>query len=82
MPNNDNEMTLRRLLWLYHGHNESLYGDDGEMQCHRCMLDFKRDSVEKIKTVFEERRWKKMKEFFRNEERRGKNDDTTTEIPA
>lgn len=41
------ELVLRRLLWLNHGHS-MLYGDDGEMQCGRCLLDFKRDTVERI----------------------------------
>jgi hypothetical protein len=41
----------RRLLWLGHGCPiESLYGDDGEMQCNNCgcFMDFKRDPIEKI----------------------------------
>lgn len=46
----DGEMTLRRLLWLRHGCRFSaLYGDDGEMQCHACALDFKRDPIDRIK---------------------------------
>ena len=49
------EMILRELLWLKHGHSIwELYGDDGEMQCHNCMLDFKRDSVERIKERFDQ----------------------------
>ena len=37
---------LRRLLWIYHlKHTNHLYGDDGEMQCPVCRVDFKRDSV-------------------------------------
>lgn len=45
-----NELTLRRLLWLVHGHCDfaALYGDDGEMQCNSCMIDFKRDTPERI----------------------------------
>ena len=36
---------LRRLLFLRHGcSGPALYGDDGEMQCNHCLLDFKRDS--------------------------------------
>ena len=38
---------LRKLLWLRHGCT-SLYGDDGEMQCNSCMIDFKRDSIKSI----------------------------------
>jgi hypothetical protein len=43
---------LRKLLWLTHG-CISLYGDDGELQCNcgpHKPIDFKRDSVEDIKT--------------------------------
>ncbi len=41
---------LRYLLWLNHGCSMiTLYGDDGELQCGKCMLDFKRDSIETIK---------------------------------
>lgn len=40
---------LRKLLWLmHHDHFQYLYGDDGELQCAKCMIDFKRDSVKKI----------------------------------
>src|SRR5260221_13517031 len=45
---------LRRLLWRRHNpaHFAALYGDDGEMQCSQCMLDFKRDPIERIVRVF------------------------------
>jgi hypothetical protein len=37
------EQTLRQLLWLHHGcPHSALYGDDGEMQCSHCMIDFLR----------------------------------------
>lgn len=40
---------LRKLLWLRHGcPTSALYGDDGEMQCNICMLDFKRMSIDEI----------------------------------
>ena len=53
----EENMSLRKLLWLNHGCGfGALYGDDGEMQCHRCMLDFKRDSIEKIGRTFERSR--------------------------
>lgn len=40
---------LRELLWLRHGCEiTSLYGDDGEMQCSKCLIDFKRNSIEDI----------------------------------
>lgn len=33
----------REILWLSHGCPvTALYSDDGEMQCHRCQVDFKR----------------------------------------
>jgi hypothetical protein len=54
---------LRKLLWLNHGHME-LYGDDGEMQCSRCMLDFKRDSISKIEKVFTEIALNKVREYL------------------
>ena len=44
---------LRRLLWTIHSRdNCNLYGDDGEMQCNTCVIDFKRDSAEKIDKRF------------------------------
>ena len=40
---------FRRLLWLKHGcDSNNLYGDDGELQCHECGVDFKRFSIEDI----------------------------------
>ena len=37
------DFLLRRLLWLRHGCPfGALYGDDGEMQCSECLVDFKR----------------------------------------
>lgn len=42
-----NDIILRKLVWLNHG-CVGLYGDDGEMQCGECMIDFKRDSAESI----------------------------------
>lgn len=39
-------LILRKLLWLNHGHMGRLYGDDGEMQCFPC--DFWRDPVDMI----------------------------------
>jgi hypothetical protein len=47
----DAELTLRKLLWLRHG-CDGLYGDDGEMQCAKCMIDFRRMTPREI-----ERRW-------------------------
>lgn len=45
----DENRDLRRLLFLFHGHSgPDLYGDDGEMQCKRCGLDYRRDPLAKI----------------------------------
>ncbi len=39
----EEELLLRQMLWLSHGCPISaLYGDDGEMHCGSCMIDFKR----------------------------------------
>jgi len=38
---------LRRLLWIRHGCT-TLYGDDGEMQCSTCQIDFLRDKPQDI----------------------------------
>jgi len=49
----EDNIALRKLLWLRHGCPVSaLYGDDGEMQCPICMIDFLRDSPEQIESVF------------------------------
>ncbi len=39
--------TLRMILWLNHGHG-GIYGDDGEMRCAECGIDFKHDDVSVI----------------------------------
>lgn len=50
---------IRKLLWLRHGCPvNALYGDDGEMQCGICLVDFKRDSVEDIEAKFRRANWK------------------------
>ena len=47
------ETTWRQLMWVRHGCPiADLYGDDGEMQCSCCHIDFKRDSVQAILDVF------------------------------
>ena len=44
---------LREMLWVNHGCGISaLYGDDGEMQCHKCMIDFKRMKPEDIQAIW------------------------------
>jgi hypothetical protein len=37
----------RTELWAGHGHSE-IYGDDGEMQCCRCGVDYRRDDLSKV----------------------------------
>lgn len=55
-------MILRYLLWLRHGCSpHALYGDDGEMQCGSCMIDFKRDSARRINEQFAIMGMKKLK---------------------
>ena len=47
------ELVLRELLWLRHGCSISvLYGDDGEMQCGDCQIDFLRDNPDDISKKF------------------------------
>lgn len=47
------DLVLRRLLWLRHGCSiVALYGDDGEMQCSACGIDFKRMEPEQIDKAF------------------------------
>lgn len=43
------EMKLREYLWVNHGCSVgSLYGDDGEMQCSNCVIDFKNCSEDDL----------------------------------
>lgn len=51
---NQDELILRELLWLNHGH-QGLYGDDGEMQCSDCGIDFKRLLAAEIRDAFRSR---------------------------
>lgn len=41
------DVVARKTLWLSHG-CVALYGDDGEMQCGACLVDFTRDSWQTI----------------------------------
>ena len=42
----DAELNVRRGLWINHGCSPAaLYGDDGQMQCGACLLDFKADPL-------------------------------------
>jgi hypothetical protein len=52
----EEEYTWRYLLWRRHGcESKALYGDDGEMQCSACGIDFKRFSPEKIRSLMKHR---------------------------
>ena len=54
---------LRRVVWLNHGcPMPALYGDDGEMQCNICRIDFKRMSGSDIERLLQKRGLKKMHE--------------------
>jgi len=56
-------LILRKLVWLSHEcYYPFLYGDDGEMQCNHCMIDFKRDSAESIEDKLEQIHMKKIQE--------------------
>ena len=50
------ELGLRMALWLHHGcDHKDLYGDDAEMQCRSCALDFRRDPLDHIFEVVKRR---------------------------
>ena len=49
----DDLTKLRYLLWLRHGCPVSaLYGDDGEMSCGMCLIDFGRLAPDEIEAMF------------------------------
>ncbi len=53
MPNEDSELRLRKMLWQRHGcSGPALYGDDGELQCNSCMIDFRRNTPAEIEARF------------------------------
>jgi hypothetical protein len=55
------EMTLRRLLWVHHEcPPHARYGDDGEMQCSSCLIDFRRISIKRLEEKFFERNMKRI----------------------
>jgi len=63
MSAEQDNLILRKLVWLSHQcYFPFLYGDDGEMQCNHCMIDFKRDSAESIEDKLEEIHMKKLQE--------------------
>ncbi len=58
----EQEMILREMVWLNHGCSSgALYGDDGEMQCNKCMIDFKRMAPSQIMEIRTQINIKKLK---------------------
>ena len=62
-------MILRKLLWLLHGHDRQ-YGDDGEMQCEQCFKeygfwDWKRTPATEIQERIERAQYKKLDELLK-----------------
>ena len=60
--------TLRRMLWLDHGHT-GMYGDDGEMQCSECeseygFWDWKRTDIYEIEKKIKEKNLIKLAKEF------------------
>lgn len=45
------ERKYRQQLWSSHGH-AGIYGDDGEMQCSECGVDYKRDPLATVEAAF------------------------------
>lgn len=59
----DAEQELRREWWLNHGHPiAALYGDDGEMQCAKCMpfCDYKRMPLSDLQAAVEQARAQRL----------------------
>lgn len=68
---NDQEMiedtALRRMLWLRHGcSTAALYGDDGEMSCNECRVDFKRMNPLLIEKLLQQASNKKFEAMLAN----------------
>lgn len=61
------EMELRKYLWINHGCEVgNLYGDDGEMQCSKCQIDFKRSDEQSLIRRLKSRNSQKSKESVDN----------------
>ena len=53
---------LRKFMWVNHGCSpHALYGDDGEMQCGNCLLDFKRMPIKELNKSIVKERIKRMR---------------------
>ena len=59
------EPKWRRFLWLNHGCPPmAAYGDDGEMQCNACGIDFKRRTADEISEYFLRKNQPEIDKFF------------------
>jgi hypothetical protein len=58
-----NEHDLRMSWWLSHGCQfGALYGDDGEMQCNACCVDFKRMTGQEIAAALKNARMRRSRD--------------------
>jgi len=61
------EKLLRLEYWFNHGCSGSaLYGDDGEMQCNACLVDFRRTMIDDLTKHVEQRRAERLDKWRRN----------------
>jgi hypothetical protein len=58
------EREFRKTLWLNHG-CDALYGDDGEMQCGKCVVDFRRQPLGEIMAMVLQRKERETLERIR-----------------
>ena len=71
----DENRRLRGLLWERCGCPVSYkYADDGEMQCQRCKIDFKRFSIDNIESRFAEIGFEKLKKHEEKTQAKTKSD--------
>jgi hypothetical protein len=57
-------INLREQIWLRHGCiPPALYGDDGEMQCSACGVDFRSDPIARILEFWDRKRCERRKEL-------------------
>ena len=63
----DDEYTLRQMVWESHGGltHHFLYGDDGELNCNTCHIDFKRLTVMSIFDALGEQAMARMVEYLK-----------------
>ena len=63
----NDEYALRQMIWMSHGEvgKHFLYGDDGELNCNTCFLDFKRLTVMSIYNALHDQSMKKVIEDYK-----------------